>query len=99
MPDTIVKHRLFDLRIIIGQGVQYAMAPGTLLSVVPLLAAALVVDLLMHGSSHFLRSPGRAVGRMSRWRVSLSSPIRNDSAGCNLSTGGSSATDTTRINS
>jgi hypothetical protein len=44
---SILRHRLFDVRIIIRQGVQYALARGVLLSVLPLLAVFLVGDLLI----------------------------------------------------
>lgn len=46
---SILRHRLLDIRVIIRQGVQYAAARGVLLSVVPILGAVLVVDLLLHG--------------------------------------------------
>jgi hypothetical protein len=35
---SVLRHRLFDVRIIIRQGLQYAMARGVLLSVIPLLS-------------------------------------------------------------
>jgi hypothetical protein len=47
---SILRHRLFDVRIIIRQGLQYAMARGVFLSIVPLLAAVLFVDLFIHGN-------------------------------------------------
>lgn len=50
---SILRHRLFDVRIIVRQGVQYAIARGVLLSIVPLLAAALVADLFIHGDQSF----------------------------------------------
>ena len=46
---SILRHRLFDIRVIVRQGLQYAMARGVLVSLVPLLALVLVVDLLLHG--------------------------------------------------
>ncbi len=46
---SILRHRLFDIRVIIRQGVQYAAAQGALLSVVPLLGVILAADLLVHG--------------------------------------------------
>jgi hypothetical protein len=45
---AILRHRLFDIRVMIRQGLQYAVARGVLLSVVPGLAAALLIDLLLH---------------------------------------------------
>ncbi len=46
---AIVRHRLFDLRLIIRQGLQYALARGVILSLVPLVVVVLAVDLLAHG--------------------------------------------------
>jgi serine/threonine-protein kinase len=46
---AIARHRLFDLRLIIRQGLQYALARGIVLSLVPVLAGVLVIDLLLHG--------------------------------------------------
>jgi tRNA A-37 threonylcarbamoyl transferase component Bud32 len=45
----ILRHRLFDVRVIIRQGVRYAVARGFLLSLVPVLAALFGLDLLLHG--------------------------------------------------
>jgi hypothetical protein len=45
---SILRHRVFDVRVIIRQGVQHAMARGVLLSIVPLLGALLFVDVLIH---------------------------------------------------
>ena len=45
---AIVAQRLFDIRIIIRQGLQYAFARRSILLFVPALAAGLVVDLLVH---------------------------------------------------
>src|SRR5205807_9605023 len=42
---AIIRHRVFDIHIIIRQGLQYALARGTVLGVIPVLAAVLVVDL------------------------------------------------------
>ncbi len=45
---AIVKHQLFDVRVMIRQGVQYAVARNALLYLVPLCVAILVLDLLLH---------------------------------------------------
>ena len=45
---AIVAQRLFDIRIIIRQGLQYAFARRSILLFVPALAAGLVVDLVVH---------------------------------------------------
>src|SRR5215831_3118240 len=44
---SILRQRLFDVRIIIRQGLQYAMARGVLLSIIPLLVVILVADILL----------------------------------------------------
>jgi len=44
-----IRHRLFDLRIIIRLGLQYALARGMVLALVPLAIAALVANVLLHG--------------------------------------------------
>ncbi len=46
---AILRHRLFDIGMMIRQGVRYAVARGVLVSVVPALAVLLVVDVLMRG--------------------------------------------------
>src|SRR5437588_2334234 len=46
---AILRHRVFDIRVIIRQGLQYAAARGLLLSLTPLCGAALAVDLVLHG--------------------------------------------------
>jgi hypothetical protein len=52
---AILRHRVFDIRIIVRQGLQYAAARGLLLSIAPLCALALVADLLLHGDQPLLR--------------------------------------------
>ena len=47
---AILRHRLFDIRVIIRRGLQYAFARGVLLSIPPLIAALLAVDLMLHGN-------------------------------------------------
>jgi serine/threonine-protein kinase len=46
---AILRHRLLDVRVIIRQGLQYALARGMLISLVPTLGVVLFVDLLVHG--------------------------------------------------
>jgi eukaryotic-like serine/threonine-protein kinase len=46
---AILRHRLFDIGMMIRQGVRYAVARGVLVSVVPALAVLLVGDVLMRG--------------------------------------------------
>lgn len=46
---AILRHRLFDLGVLIRQGLQYAVARGVLLSLVPVLGAILLADAFLHG--------------------------------------------------
>jgi hypothetical protein len=45
---AVLRHRLFDVRVIVRRGLQYAMARGVLLSALPLLAAGLLLDIFIH---------------------------------------------------
>ena len=45
---AILRHRLFDIRVMIRQGLRYAFARGLLLSLVPVLGAILGLDLVLH---------------------------------------------------
>ncbi len=47
---AILRHRIFDVSVIIRQGLQYGVARGVLLSVVPLVVAGLATDVLIHRS-------------------------------------------------
>jgi eukaryotic-like serine/threonine-protein kinase len=46
---AVLRHRLFDVRVIVRMGVRYALARRALLSLVPLLAVVLGGDILLHG--------------------------------------------------
>jgi tRNA A-37 threonylcarbamoyl transferase component Bud32 len=46
---AILRHRFFDIRVMIRQGLQYALARGLLISLVPALGIVAVADLLVHG--------------------------------------------------
>jgi eukaryotic-like serine/threonine-protein kinase len=46
---AILRHRLFDVRVIIRRGLQYALARGFLLSILPAVAGLLALDLVVHG--------------------------------------------------
>jgi serine/threonine-protein kinase len=46
---AILRHRLFDVGVLIRQGLQYAVARGVLLSLVPMLGAILLADAFLHG--------------------------------------------------
>jgi len=45
---AVLRHRIFDVRVIIRQGLQYAVARRALLAFVPLMAALLMADLMSH---------------------------------------------------
>jgi hypothetical protein len=47
---AILKHRLFDIRVIIRQGLQYAAARNLLILISPMLLALLILDLGWHGN-------------------------------------------------
>ena len=46
---AILRHRAFDISVVIRQGLQYAVARRTLVALLPVLGAILVADLLLHG--------------------------------------------------
>ncbi len=52
---AILRHRLFDIRVILRRGLQYALARGVLLTAVPSLGILLVADLLLHGQQPLLQ--------------------------------------------
>src|SRR5215469_10548917 len=58
---AILRHRLFDIRVIIRQGLQYALARGVLLSLVPALGLILLGDLFIH------RQPLVEILRLRGW--------------------------------
>ena len=45
---AVLRHRLFDVRVIVRQGLQYAMARGVLLSALPVLVVGFVMDIFIH---------------------------------------------------
>ena len=66
--DAIIAQRLFDIRLIIRQGLQYAFARRSIRLLVPALAAGLVVDLVVHAERPLIDILQAAAGRMGRWR-------------------------------
>ncbi|MCH7986489.1 MAG: PDZ domain-containing protein [Acidobacteria bacterium] len=46
---AVVKHRVLGIPMLLRQGLRYALARGLLLSVMPFVAAILLLDLLLHG--------------------------------------------------
>jgi hypothetical protein len=47
---AILRHRLFDLRVIVRQGVRYALARRLLDAVLPAVTALLIAELMWHGN-------------------------------------------------
>jgi tRNA A-37 threonylcarbamoyl transferase component Bud32 len=44
---SILRHRVFDIQVIVRRGLQYALARGAILGIVPALASILLVDLTL----------------------------------------------------
>jgi eukaryotic-like serine/threonine-protein kinase len=63
---VILRHRVFDLGIILRRSLQYALARRLLLSAVPALAAVFLADLLLHGNQPIL-----AVVRARGWMYAM----------------------------
>ena len=59
---AILRHRAFDISVVIRQGLKYAVARRTLVAALPVLAAVLVTDLLIHADQ-----PLGAVLRQRGW--------------------------------
>ncbi len=62
---AILRYRLFDIRVMIRRGLQYALARRVVLSLVPALAGVLALDLLLHGNqplTEILRARGWVYG-------------------------------------
>lgn len=51
---AILRHQVFDVRVLLRQGLQYAMARRVLLAAVPALVIVMVIDLLAHGEEPLL---------------------------------------------
>lgn len=56
---AILRHRMFEIRVMVRLGLRYAAARGLLLSVVPLIGLLLGLDLLTHGNQTLLEILGR----------------------------------------
>ena len=52
---AILRHRLFDIRVMIRQGLQYAVARKALLLLTPAFGAMLAVDLLLRGEQSLIQ--------------------------------------------
>jgi serine/threonine-protein kinase len=52
---AVLRHRIFDISVMIRQGLQYAVARGLVVSLVPLCGALLAGDLFAHGDQPFAR--------------------------------------------
>ena len=53
---AILRHRLFDIGLIVRQGVRYALARRLLTALIPVLGALLLADVLLHRNDPILRS-------------------------------------------
>jgi hypothetical protein len=51
---AIRRHQLFDIRVLLRQGLQYALARRVLLAAVPALGLLLLADVLWHGQQPLL---------------------------------------------
>lgn len=51
---AVLRHRVFDVGVILRRGLQYALARRLLVSAVPALAAILLADMLLHGNQAIL---------------------------------------------
>jgi tRNA A-37 threonylcarbamoyl transferase component Bud32 len=51
---AVLRHRLFDVRLIVRRGLQHALARRTVLALSPAVLALLVLDLLLHGEQPLL---------------------------------------------
>jgi tRNA A-37 threonylcarbamoyl transferase component Bud32 len=47
---AVLRHQIFDIKVMLRQGLQYALARGLVASLVPLCAVVLATDLLVHGN-------------------------------------------------
>ena len=56
---AILRHRLFDIRVMIRLGLRYAAARGMLLSLVPIVGVVLACDLLIHGNQPLMQILGQ----------------------------------------
>jgi PDZ domain len=87
---AILRHRLFDIRVIIRQGLQYAIARNALLFVSPALLTMFVADVLLRG--------GEPLGLIMRERGSIYISLA-ESNGFAHSIGDSSGSNTTHSRS
>jgi hypothetical protein len=87
---AVLRHRLFDVRVIIRLGVRYALARGVLAALIPAIAAAMIVDALAHGDQPLLEVV------VSRWRQPRGSRTGGSGHGWKPSIGGSSVRSTMR---
>ena len=52
---AILRHRLFDLRLIVRQGVRYALARRLLDALIPIVAALLIAEMVLHRNEPLVR--------------------------------------------
>ena len=63
---AILRHRLFDVSLIVRQGLRYALARRFVDALIPMLGALLLVDVIMHRDQPLVTMLSRAGGG-SRW--------------------------------
>ena len=69
---AILRHRLFDARMIVRSGLQYALARSVLISIVPVIIGAFALDLWIHRGApvvDVLRARGWAYGALGGFAV------------------------------
>jgi serine/threonine-protein kinase len=76
---AVLRHRLLDIRVIVRQGVRYALAHGVVISVVPGLGLLLLADVIAHGDQplvEILRDRGWEYGAVGAVAVLVYSQRR-----------------------
>ncbi len=63
---AILRHRVFDVSVMVRLGLRYAAARGLLLSLVPLMGVGLVADVLFHGNQPLVE-----ILRQRGWRYAV----------------------------
>ena len=71
---AMLRHRLFDVRVIVRSGLQYALARSVLISIVPIIAAVFALDLWINREAPFVD-----VLRARGWGVRSSRRVRDGS--------------------
>ena len=64
---AILRHRLFDISLIVRQGLRYALARRFVDALIPMLGAVLLVDVLVHRTEPLVSDADDRAGGGSRW--------------------------------